>query len=96
MLSDTAIRNAKPAAKPYKMTDEKGLHLLINAAGKYWRHDYRFDGKRKTLALGVYPDVTLSRARERRGAPLTGRRNRPRRTSQGGSRHERGARRQQF
>lgn len=66
MLSDTAVRNAKTAAKPYKMADEKGLYLLVNAAGKYWRHDYRFDGKRKTLALGVYPDVSLARAREKR------------------------------
>lgn len=66
MISDTAVRNAKTAARPYKMADEKGLYLLVNAAGKYWRQDYRFDGKRKTLALGVYPDVSLARARERR------------------------------
>lgn len=59
-LSDTAIRNAKAKDKPYKMADEKGLYLLINQAGKYWRFDYRFDGKRKTLALGVYPDVPLA------------------------------------
>jgi integrase len=65
-LSDRAIRNAKPRAKPYKLADERGLYLLVNAAGKYWRHDYRFDGKRKTLALGVYPDVPLKLARERR------------------------------
>ena len=65
-LSDPAIKKAKPADKPYKMTDEKGLHLLVNAAGKYWRMDYRYSGKRKTLALGVYPDVSLARAREKR------------------------------
>lgn len=65
MLSDTAIRAAKAAAKPYKLTDGRGLYLLVNAAGKYWRLDYRFDAKRKTLALGVYPDVSLARARER-------------------------------
>jgi hypothetical protein len=65
-LSDTAIRNAKPKDKPYKLTDERGLYLLINPAGKYWRLDYRFEGKRKTLALGVYPDVSLKDAREKR------------------------------
>lgn len=65
-LTDTRVRNAKGSEKPYKLTDERGLYLLVNAAGKYWRLDYRFTGKRKTLALGVYPDVTLSRARDRR------------------------------
>jgi integrase len=65
-LSDPAIKKAKPKAKPYKLSDEKGLYLLVNAAGKYWRMDYRFDGKRKTSALGVYPDVSLARAREKR------------------------------
>ena len=65
-LSDPAIKKAKPADKPYKLTDEKGLYLLVSQAGKYWRMDYRFGGKRKTLALGVYPDVGLGRAREKR------------------------------
>ncbi|MDK9706383.1 MAG: tyrosine-type recombinase/integrase [Desulforhopalus sp.] len=65
-LTDTAIRNAKPQDRPYKMADEKGLHLLVNKAGKYFRQDYRFGGKRKTLAHGVYPKMTLKEARERR------------------------------
>lgn len=65
-LSDPAIKKAKPADKPYKLADEKGLYLLVNAAGKYWRMDYRYGGKRKTLALGVYSDVGLARAREKR------------------------------
>lgn len=65
-LSDTAIRTAKPKESPYKKADEKGLYLLIKPAGKYWRFDYRHDGKRKTLALGVYPDVTLRDARTQR------------------------------
>lgn len=65
-LSDTAIRNTKTKDKPYKLADEKGLYLLVNQAGKYWRFDYRFDGKRKTLALGVYPDVSLKGARDKR------------------------------
>ena len=65
-LTDQACKKAKPADKPYKLTDDKGLYLLVNTAGKYWRMDYRFEGKRKTLALGVYPDVSLARAREKR------------------------------
>jgi len=65
-LTDTAIRNAKPQSKQYKLTDEKGMYLLVNKAGKYFRLDYRFAGKRKTLALGVYPDVKLVEAREKR------------------------------
>jgi len=59
-LTDTAIRNAKTKDKPYKMSDEKGLYLLINKAGKYFRFDYRYAGKRKTMAFGVYPEVKLA------------------------------------
>lgn len=65
-LSDPAVKKAKPTDKPFKLTDEKGLFLLVSAAGKYWRLAYRFGGKQKTLALGVYPDVSLARAREKR------------------------------
>ncbi len=65
-LSDPAIKKAKPSDKPYKLTDEKGLHLLINDVGKYWRMNYRFNGKQKTLALGVYPDTGLALARKKR------------------------------
>ncbi|MGA7179247.1 MAG: integrase arm-type DNA-binding domain-containing protein [Thiobacillaceae bacterium] len=65
-LTDTAIRNAKPAEKPYKLADTMGLYLLVNATGKYWRMNYRFGGKQKTLALGVYPTITLADARQRR------------------------------
>jgi len=60
------IRKAKTSEKPYKLADERGLYLLVTATGKYWRLDYRFAGKRKTLALGIYPDVSLADARERR------------------------------
>lgn len=66
MLSVTAVKNAKPKDKPYKRYDEKSLYLLVSYTGKYWRMDYRFLGKRKTLALGVYPDVSLADAREKR------------------------------
>jgi integrase len=64
-LTDTAIRNAKPKDKSYKITDSRGMYLLVSKTGKYFRWDYRFAGKRKTFALGVYPDVTLKNARER-------------------------------
>ena len=66
-LSDTAIRNAKPGPKPFKLSDEKGLYLLVTPrGGKWWRFDYRFMPKRKTLSMGVYPDVSLKEARLRR------------------------------
>ena len=69
-ISDTAIKSAKPRAdKPYKLPDEKGMYLYIHTNGsKYFRLDYRFEGKRKTLALGVYPETTLKEAREKREA----------------------------
>jgi hypothetical protein len=71
-LTDTAVRNAKPLAKPYKLSDGGGLHLLIQTNGaKLWRLAYRFAGKQKTLALGGYPDVSLQKARKVR-AEATG------------------------
>src|SRR5262245_3847320 len=66
-LTDTRIRNAKPKPKPYKLSDGGGLYVLIIPSGaRYWRMDYRFGGKRRTLALGVYPEVPLARARAHR------------------------------
>jgi len=65
-LTDTAIKTAKPKDTDYKLTDEKGLYVLVKKAGKYFRLDYRFLGKRKTLALGVYSEVSLKEAREKR------------------------------
>lgn len=67
-LSDTACRQAKPKEKPYKLADAGGLYLLVNATGKYWRWDYPHTQKRKTMALGVYPDVPLAEARDRHQA----------------------------
>ena len=65
-LTNIEVRNAKSRGKPHKLADEKGLYLLVNQTGKYWRFDYRFAGKRKTLAIGVYPEVTLAEARDKR------------------------------
>ena len=65
-LTDTVIRNTSLQNKQYKLTDEKGMYLLVKKSGKYFRFDYRFAGKRKTLALGVYPEVKLVEAREKR------------------------------
>ena len=65
-LSVVKIKSAKVPVdkKQLKLFDGGGLYLLVTAkGGKYWRLDYRFNGKRKTLALGVYPDVSLSDAR---------------------------------
>jgi integrase len=67
MLTDVSVRNAKPKDKPYKITDEKGMYLFVQpAGGKLWRFDYRYFGKRKTKALGSYPDISLNKARELR------------------------------
>lgn len=66
-LTDTACKNTKPAAKPYKKADAHGLYLQVMPNGaKYWRHKYRFLGKEKLLALGVYPEVSLADARSKR------------------------------
>ncbi len=63
-LSALSVQKAKVGPKPYKLTDQDGLYLLVNPTGsKLWRWDYRFRGKRKTLALGAYPDVSLGDAR---------------------------------
>src|SRR6478672_4021920 len=67
MLTDTRVRNAKAAHRPTKLSDAGGLHLLIQPHGsKLWRLAYRFAGKQKTLAIGVYPTVSLEEARRHR------------------------------
>lgn len=71
-LTDTAIRTAKPAEKPYKLADEKGLFLLLNPNGsKWWRLKFRVDGKEKLLSLGTYPEISLKKAREERDKART-------------------------
>jgi integrase len=63
-LKDITVRNAKPTSKPQKLSDGGGLHLLIQPNGsKLWRLAFRFANKQKTLALGVYPSVSLADAR---------------------------------
>ncbi|MGA2253511.1 MAG: integrase arm-type DNA-binding domain-containing protein [Thermoguttaceae bacterium] len=67
MLKDITARNAKPKGKTYRLFDGGGLYLEVSPAGsKYWRLKYRFAGKDKRLALGVYPTVSLAEARDRR------------------------------
>ena len=66
-LTNLQVKQAKPKDKAYKLSDDKGMYLYVTTKGqKYWRLDYRFVGKRKTLALGVYPEISLADARERR------------------------------
>jgi len=67
-LTDTKVKQVKHSGKPAgdKYSDGCGMYLFVTGAGKYWRMDYRFAGKRKTLALGVYPSVTLAKARKAR------------------------------
>jgi hypothetical protein len=67
MLTDLQCRKAKPAAKPYKMTDGGGLHLFVTpAGGKHWRYRYEFEGREKLLTIGPYPSVGLTDARDAR------------------------------
>jgi len=65
-LTDTEVKRAKGADKPYKMADGGNLYLWVTpSGGKLWRWAYRFDGKQKLMTFGKYPDVSLARARER-------------------------------
>jgi hypothetical protein len=58
MIIDTKIRQAKAKDRDYKLSDYEGLYLLVRRTGaKLWRFNYRFAGKQKSLALGVYPTV---------------------------------------
>lgn len=67
MLTAKTTRSAKPTTKPFRLYDARGLFLLVApSGGKWWRFRYRFDGKHKSLSLGVYPEVTLREARRTR------------------------------
>ncbi len=72
MLTDTRIRTAKPREKPYKIYDDRGLLVIVNPNGsRWWRLKYFFGGKERGLSLGVYPDVSLKDARDRRDEART-------------------------
>ncbi len=65
-LNHTLLNSFKPEKKPYKKTDGNGLVMIINPNGsKWWRFNFRFEGKQKTLSMGVYPDVGLADARDK-------------------------------
>lgn len=64
-LTDTAVKKAKPGVKPVKLTDGKGMYLLVTVGGaKLWRWKYRVLGKEKVMSLGAYPDVSIAQARD--------------------------------
>lgn len=64
MLEDQQIRAIQSSVRPFKLTDGKGLHLVVMPnCSRYWRLAYRFSGKQKTLSLGVYPKISLAAAR---------------------------------
>ena len=66
-LTELGLRKAKPSSKPKKLSDGGGLFILLHPSGsKYWRMKYRFMGKEKLLALGVWPSVSLTEARKKR------------------------------
>ena len=68
-LTNTTIRNVKPSRKTVKLFDERGLYLEVSpSGGRWWRLKYRYEGKEKRLSLGVFPDVSLKDARDRRDA----------------------------
>ncbi|MEX8925685.1 Arm DNA-binding domain-containing protein, partial [Salmonella enterica] len=66
-LNDSRIRNLKPSAKPFKVSDSHGLYLLVNPGGsRIWYLKYRFNGKESRIGLGAYPLVSLADARQQR------------------------------
>jgi len=66
-LSAVAVHHAKPRDREYKLTDERGLYLLVTPnGGKHWRFKYRFAGAERKLSFGSFPDVSFAAARERR------------------------------
>jgi len=68
-LTVAEVKNAKPREQDYKLSDAAGLHLFVSKKGaKSWRFKYRFAGKEKRLTFGLFPDVSLSEARDRRDA----------------------------
>ena len=75
MLTNALIQNTKPSTKAVRLYDGRGLYLEIGQTGtRWWRFKYRFGGKEKRISLGVFPDISLKIARERREkkGPLRG------------------------
>ena len=67
VLSEAQVRTARPLDKAYKLYDGRGLYLRVATSGaRLWRFKYHYGGKERLLALGIYPDVSLKRAREKR------------------------------
>ena len=67
LLKDVTIRNAKPDNKDHRLNDGEGLYILIKPNGaKWWRFDYTFSLKRKTLSLGVYPETSLKTSQRKK------------------------------
>ena len=66
-LTESAVKKVEPKTKQFKLSDGGGLYLLVHSNGsKYWRFDFRFDGKQKSSSLGVWPEVSLAVARTKR------------------------------
>ena len=66
-LTELKIKYSKPEEKQYKLTDGEGMYLRVYPnSSKYWQLQYRFDGKQKVLSLGVWPEIGLTEAREKR------------------------------
>jgi hypothetical protein len=66
-LTDTKVRSAKPEEKEYSLVDGDGMSLLVKPNGsKYWRFRFRFGGKQHLMAFGVYPEISLANARQKR------------------------------
>jgi len=65
-LTDKEISNAKYEGKSFRLSDGKNMYVLVTKTGKYFRMNYRYGGKYKTIAFGVYPEVSLKKARIKR------------------------------
>jgi len=66
-LTELTVKKANPREKQYKLVDGEGMYLRVYPNGsKYWQLKYRFDGKQKTLSFGVWPEIGISEAREKR------------------------------
>lgn len=64
-LTESKVKNLNPEARPFKVSDERGLYLEVTSAGgKLWRFRYRFGGQEKKLSIGCYPEVRLKEARQ--------------------------------